>query len=278
MKMRISLVHYLNSAPLGWAFVHGPFRGMYEVIPSSPARCADQLSNGEVDIGLIPSIEYQLISNLQIIPEISISSLREVRSILLIRPKKKQSIHSVALDTSSRTSVALVRILLEAKMGIHPNFVPCPPDLDRMLSRCDAALLIGDAALKVPLKDFDTIDLAAEWLEWQHKPFVCAFWACRPEAASSPDLNSVFCEAKDWGLKRRSEIARAYAESLSLPASFLEEYLINNIDYGMGQEHIEGLAKFYQLANQQELIPKLQPLQFVPAGISKQCESVQIRG
>jgi chorismate dehydratase len=266
MKIRISLVHYLNSAPLGWAFLHGPFRGMYEVVPSSPARCADQLSNGEVDIGLIPSIEYQLIADLQIIPEISISSLDEVRSILLIKPKKKQNIHSVALDTSSRTSVALVRILLEAKMGIRPNFVPCPPDLDLMLNRCDAALLIGDAALKVPLESYETRDLAAEWVQWQQKPFVCAFWACRPEAAISPNLNSVFREAKIWGLKRRSEIARAYAEALSLPASFLEEYLLNNIDYEMGSEHIEGLQKFYQLAHQQGLVPNIEPLRFVPSG------------
>lgn len=278
MKIRISLVHYLNSAPLGWAFLHGPFHGMYEVVPSSPARCADQLSSGEVHIGLIPSIEYQLIPDLQIIPEISISSLAEVRSILLIRPKKKQSIHSVALDISSRTSVALVRILLETKMGIHPIFVPCAPDLDLMLGRCDAALLIGDAALKVPLESYDTNDLAAEWVDWQQKPFVCAFWACRPEAAISPDLNSVFWEAKNWGLKRRTEIARAYAQSLALPASFLEEYLINNIDYEMGPEHIEGLNRFYQLANKQQLIPELQPLQFVPAGKSHPCESTQVRG
>ncbi len=266
MKIRISLVHYLNSAPLGWAFLHGPFRGMFDVVPSSPARCADQLSSGEVDIGLIPSIEYQLIPNLKIIPEVSISSLGEVRSILLIRHKKKQSIHSVALDNSSRTSVALVRILLETKMGIHPDYMPCPPDLDLMLSHCDAALLIGDAALKVPLENYNTSDLAAEWVEWQQKPFVCAFWACRPEAAISPDLNSVFLEAKDWGLKRRSEIARIYAEPLALPASFLEAYLINNIDYEMGPEHIEGLKKFHHLANQQKLVSKLQPLQFVPAG------------
>ncbi len=274
--MRISLVHYLNSAPLGWAFLHGPFRGMYEVVPSSPANCADQLSSGEVDIGLIPSIEYQLIENLQIIPDISISSLREVRSILLIRPKRRQVIRSVALDISSRTSVALVRVLLEAKLGIHPQFVPCPPNLDLMLKRCDAALLIGDAALKVSLERYNTMDLAAEWAGWQKKPFVCAFWACRPEAAISPDLNSVFLEAKNWGLKRRHEIARAYAESLALPASFLEEYLINNIDYEMGPEHLEGLNKFYQLAYQQKLVSEPRPLQFVPSGKSRPRESVQI--
>ena len=139
MKIRISLVHYLNSAPLGWAFLHGPFRDKFEVLPSSPAMCADQLAGGEVDIGLIPSIEYQRIPDLRVIPGISIASLGEVRSILLIKPKGKQLIRSVALDTSSRTSVALAMILLQAKMGLHPEYVPHPPDPSAMLTRSDAA-------------------------------------------------------------------------------------------------------------------------------------------
>ncbi|MEJ2110433.1 MAG: menaquinone biosynthesis protein, partial [Acidobacteriota bacterium] len=143
-KIRISLVHYLNSAPLGWAFLHGPMRNLFEVIPSSPARCADQLSSGEVEIGLIPSIEYARIPSLRILPGMAIASLAEVRSILLVRPRDKQSIRSVALDTTSRTSVVLTKLLLEDVMGIQPEFVPHSPDLDSMLKRCDAALLIGD--------------------------------------------------------------------------------------------------------------------------------------
>jgi chorismate dehydratase len=147
MKLRISLVHYLNSAPLGWAFLHGPFRDQFEVLPASPAVCADQLASGEVDIGLIPSIEYQRIPDLHIIPGISIASLGEVRSILLIKPKGQDSIRSVALDTSSRTSVALAKILLQVKMELRPEYVPHPPDPAAMLGRCDAALVIGDPAL-----------------------------------------------------------------------------------------------------------------------------------
>lgn len=265
MKIRISLVHYLNAAPLGWAFLYGPFRDSFEVIPSSPAKCADQLSMGEVDIGLIPSVEYQRIPDLQIIPGISIASLGDVRSILLIKPKGKQTIDSVALDDSSRTSVALTKILLQAKMGIHPEFISCPPDLGSMLGRCDAALLIGDAALRVPLEKYEVLDLGREWMEWQRKPFVCAFWACRAGAPLPADLHVVFLEAKNWGLKRRQEIASAYAESLNLPALFLENYLMHNIDYGMEPGHIEGLKRFYQLARQENLIPALRPLQFLPA-------------
>jgi chorismate dehydratase len=266
MKIRISLVHYLNSAPLGWAFLHGPFKGEFEIMPSSPADCADQLAGGNADVGLIPSIEYQRIPDLQIIPDISIASLAEVRSILLIRPRGNRPLRSVALDVSSRTSVALTKVLLQAKMGIHPEYVPHPPDLSAMLKRCDAALLIGDPALRVRIEDYDTIDLAGEWVQWQRKPFVCAFWACRNNAALPADLNSILQEAKDWGLKRRDEIASVYAASLSLPQSFLEDYLIRNIDYDLGQEHIAGLGKYYQLAVQERLIPKLRPLRFLAAG------------
>lgn len=260
MKIRISLVHYLNAAPLGWAFLHGPFRDKFEVLPSSPATCADQLAAGDVDVGLIPSIEYQRIPGLRIIPDISIASLGEVRSILLIKHKNKQSIHSVALDTSSRTSVALTKILLQAKMGLRPEYVPNPPDPTAMLARCDAALVIGDPALKVRPEDYRTTDLAAEWVQWQHQPFVCAFWACRGGMQFQSDVNGMFREAKDWGLKRRAEIAAVYAKSLNLPESFLEDYLVRNINYDFGPEHMNGLNKFYGLAMQEALIPGVEPL------------------
>jgi chorismate dehydratase len=263
MKIRISLVHYLNSAPLGWAFLYGPFRDKFEVYPSSPALCADQLSRKEVEIGLIPSIEYQRISDLQVIPGVSISSLAEVRSILLVKQKEKKQIHSVALDTSSRTSVALTKILLAKKLGIQPEFVPHPPDLTAMLNLCDAALLIGDAALQVVLEDYDTMDLAGEWVKWQRKPFVCAFWACRKDFPFPDDLCNIFQEAKEWGLNRRSEIAEFYSKSLGLPSAFLESYLHQNINFDMRAEHIDGVEKFYALAKQLDLIPDLKPLQLL---------------
>jgi chorismate dehydratase len=265
MKIRISLVHYLNSAPLGWAFLHGPFRDEFEVVPASPAGCADQLSAGEVDIGVIPSIEYQRIPNLQIIPDISISSRTEVRSILLIKPKGTRAINTVALDVSSRTSVALTKILLQAKMGIHPEYITHEPDLPAMLSRCDAALLIGDPALKIQPENYDTLDMAGEWVQWQKRPFVCAFWACRSDFKLPPDLAAKFLEAKAWGLNRREEIASTYSESLNLPKPFLEYYLANNIDYDLKPDQIEGLSRFYQLARQEELIPELRPLRFLTA-------------
>ena len=110
---------------------------------------------------------------LRIIPGISISSLAEVRSLLLIKHKSTPAITSVALDTTSRTSVALTKILLQAKMGLRPSSCAHPPDPVAMLERCDAALLIGDPALKVRLHEYETLDLAEMWVGWQQKPFVC---------------------------------------------------------------------------------------------------------
>ncbi len=269
MKIRISLVHYLNAAPLGWAFLHGPFRELFEVIPSSPAVCADQLAKGEVDIGVIPSIEYQRIPYLQIIPDISISSIGAVRSILLIQRKGAKSIRSVALDTSSRTSVALTKVLLQANMHIHPEYFSFPPEPAAMLESCDAALLIGDPALKLMPENYQTTDLAESWVQWQKKPFVCAIWACRNEARLPADVHSIFLEAKEWGLSRRDEIASLFSKSLDLPAKFLANYLRENINYDLGPEHIEGLERFYELAAQEGLIPERRPLHFTAATTPK---------
>ena len=263
MKIRISLVHFLNSAPLGWWFLHGPYKENFEVIPSAPSACADQLAKGEADIGLIPSVEYQRIPNLAIIPGISIASLEKVRSLLLIKPREKKEIRSVALDTSSRTTAALTRILLHETMGLQPEFVRHPPDIEKMLVRCDAALLIGDAALQVNPDDYDTIDLVEEWVRWQKKPFVCAVWACRKCVSFPPGLVRSFHAAKEWGLQRFPEISASYAKSLNLSIEFLEEYLTRNINFDLGQGHIEGLLEFYRLAEKHGLIENIRPLEFI---------------
>jgi chorismate dehydratase len=262
-KIRISLVNYLNSIPLGWAFLHGFLGESFEVIPSSPAKCAEQLSNGEVDVGLIPSIEYQRIPDLKIIPGISIASLAEVRSILLVSTREKENIRSVALDTTSRSSVVLTKILLEEKLGIQPGYIPHPPDLEKMLGKCDAALLIGDAALGVDLEKYRTTDLAGMWVQWQRKPFVFAFWACRAETSTTDGLTDQFQQAREWGLERRPEIAAVYSEKLRLPKDFLEKYLFHNINYDLGPEHIRGLEEYYRLAEKGKYIREIKPLRFL---------------
>lgn len=267
MKIRISLVDYLNSAPLGWSFLHGPLRGQAQVVLSSPAQCADQLARGEVDVGLIPSIEYQRIPDLHIIPGIAVAAVDKVRSVLMVRPRGKQAIRSVALDTSSRSSVALLKLLLKNRMYLKPEFVPQSPNLAQMLGKCDAALIIGDAALKLSPVEYEIMDLAEEWIAWQGKPFVFAFWACRASWAPPIDLIQTFLEAKRWGLQVREEIVESYSRNLDLPEPFLRDYLYHSINYDFGEQHIEGLQRFYQLAFQDGLLPDVKPLRFIPIGI-----------
>jgi chorismate dehydratase len=265
LKIRLSLVDYLNTAPLGWSFLYGPHKNQFEIFPASPARCADQLAAGEVEIGLIPSIEYQRIPDLRIIPGMAIASSSQVRSVIMVRHRGRE-IRSVALDTSSRTSVVLLKLLLCSKMGLDPVFQNHPPDVARMLEACDAALLIGDAALQVSPDEYDFIDLAEAWIGWQQRPFVFAFWACRNQACLPDNLADIFEAAKQWGLKARSDIVQSYSSRLNLPEPFLHDYLFHKIDYDMAAPHINGLERFYQLACSAGLISNLEEIRFLSAG------------
>jgi chorismate dehydratase len=261
--IRISFSDYLNSVPLGWAFLHGLFKNRLTVSISPPARCAEQLACGEADIALIPSVEYQRIRDLRIIPGMSVASNSSVRSVLMVQPREAGKIGSVALDTSSRTSVVLARLLLETRMGLRPDYLPAAPDLTEMLHKCDAAVIIGDKALRVSPEDYRVTDLAQEWIRWQQKPFVFAFWACRSDWQPPDDLNNVFEEAKSFGLAARPEIAANYARMLQLPEPFLRQYLYNNVDYRLGPLHIEGLERFYRLAWEHNLTAGLWPIRFL---------------
>ena len=263
MRLKISLVHYLNAAPLGWFFLHGPKRHLFDIIPVSPARCADQLSGGEADIGLIPSIEYQRIDGLSVIPGAAIAARKEVRSVLLVRPRSSSQIRTVALDTSSRSSIALLRLLLETRMGLSPQYIPHEPDVGAMLRQCDAALIIGDPALRCSPDEFEIMDLGAAWKAWQGTPFVFAFWACAERISREQGLADLFLEAKAWGVARMEEIAASYSSKMNLPHAFLENYLRCNLDHNLGPEHMEGLSRFYRLALEAKLISKTSPIRFV---------------
>jgi chorismate dehydratase len=263
LKIRIALSDYLNSAPLGWSFLHGPLKNRFDVFTSVPAQCAEQLARGEVEIGLIPSIEYQRIPNLHVIPGIAVASSSKVRSVLMVQCRQPGEIRRVALDTNSRTSVVLSKLLLELKMGLQPTYFPHAPDLPSMLNGCDAAVIIGDRALKVSPEEYYVTDLAEAWISWQQRPFVFALWACRSDSRLPSDLLAVFQQAKEYGLRSRPEIAGIYSKTLGLPESLLNDYLFDNVDYELGPRHIEGLEKFYSLASEHDLIADLKTLRFL---------------
>src|SRR5438874_1171458 len=148
-KLRISIVQYLNTAPLVWGFTSGPLRGKYDLSFTVPSQCAEQLRTGQADVAIIPAIEYQRIDDLVILPDMAIASKQQVRSLLIIAKKPIDQVKSFALDGSSRSTQTLTRILCAEKWKIAPQFFEVPPDLGAMLNQTDAALLIGDPALRI---------------------------------------------------------------------------------------------------------------------------------
>ncbi len=150
-KLRISVVQYLNTSPLVWGFTHGLLAGKYDLSFTVPSQCAEQLRAGDVDIAIIPAIEYQRIDDLVILPDLAIASKRRVRSLLLISKVPIAAARSIALDRSSRSTQALTKILCARHWQIAPQFQEMPPDLPAMLAANDAALLIGDPALRISL-------------------------------------------------------------------------------------------------------------------------------
>src|SRR5246127_2843077 len=150
-KLRISIVQYLNTAPLVRGFTHGPLQGKYELSFTVPSRCAEALRAGAVDVAIIPAIEYQRIDNLAVLPNLAIASKKSVRSLLLVSKKPIEEVTRIALDRSSRSTQVLVCILCAKRWGIAPECFEADPELPAMLEGADAALLIGDPALRLAL-------------------------------------------------------------------------------------------------------------------------------
>jgi chorismate dehydratase len=254
--VRLGAVSYLNAAP----HVHGldddpGFRLEREV----PSRVARRLHAGEVDLGLIPSIEYAF-GDYAIVPGAAIASRGEVRSVCLFHHGPLERVRRVALDTSSRTSAALVRVLLRERLGRDPQYVPMGPSLVDMLAVADAALLIGDPALDHE-GEAARLDLGQAWLELTGLPFVFAFWAGRPGAVGSAGVRRLQ-EALASGLGALPQIAAAHARGDARRAAKYETYLRDNIVFGLGEEEQEGLREFYRRAHALALIPAVPELRF----------------
>ena len=268
-RLRISAISYLNTAPLMWDFEHGEAGRDFDISYTLPSACARSLAECTADIGIIPAAAYAEIPGLQVIPDVAIASRRTVRSILLVSKVPVAQVRTVALDTSSMTSVALIKILFQKWLGGGRTFTGMAPDIDQMLAEHDAGLLIGDPALKVDRHRYHTIDLAEEWIRHTGKPFVFAFWAVRGdalrEAAPSLDLAAVFQNSRDHGLEGSSlhQIAREWAPRLDIGEAEVRSYLTQNIHYQLDPGCLEGLQLFYQYAAEIGALPPAPRLQFV---------------
>jgi chorismate dehydratase len=270
-RLRISAISYLNTAPLMWDFEHGSAGNDFDISYTLPSACARDLEEARADIGIIPAAAYTQIHNLAIIPDIAIASRRPVRSILLVSRTPIDEVRTVALDRSSMTSVALTRVLFEKWLGGGRTFAPMAPDLNQMLARHDAALVIGDPALQVDRSRYQTLDLAEEWIRYTSKPFVFAFWAVRQdalrEAPTGQDLTAIFQHSRDHGLKPSSldYISRHWCPKLGLTERDIRSYLTENIHYRLDESCLEGLRLFYRYAAEVGALPTEPELAFLNA-------------
>lgn len=272
--MRIAASTYLNSAPLVYSFVQGAMRHQYSFLgDAAPSRCAAMLAANQCEIALIPIIEYQRIPGLRIIPDIAVASKRRVRSVLLVARCPLQDVRRVTLDPSSRTSQALARILFANYYQVQPVFSQRQPNAAVELPEPgDAALIIGDPAMRLAASakeqgkqpEVRIYDLAEEWQMMTGLPFVFAVWAMRESLCEKEGMIARdFLAAKQEGLGMLKEIAAQYAVELKLPQDDLLSYLQSNVNYDLDQENIAGINRYFELAEQLELIPAAQPLKFI---------------
>src|SRR3954452_152502 len=214
--IRVGAVNYLNTKPL----IHDLTRiaPEAELVLDVPSRLADRLAAGELDVGLIPVIEYFRAGGYSIVPDISIATRGPVLSVTLFSRAPWQQIRSVALDAGSRTSAALTQVLLRKRYGVTPDVVPLALEQSAEDAGADAVLLIGDRAMRACLPGFAyAFDLGQEWYDWTGLPFVYAVWAVRPGVDLGPILGALL-EAKRRGRRHVGAIAQHEAPRLDLDA------------------------------------------------------------
>ena len=291
-KLRISIVEFLNTAPLVWGFTDGPLTGKYDLSFAVPSQCAESLKRGDVDVAIIPAIEYQRIDKMVVLPGMAVAADGEVRSLLVVSKKPIDRAKRIALDTNSRATAALVKILAPGYWGIHPEFVDAAPDPSEMLQHADAALIIGDPALRIaikmdqlsnkvpseerccqgdpdemPVQGFETLfiyDVAQQWREMTGKPCVLAIWVGRKESIT-PEVIADFQISKEYGVSRVREIAEAASIKLDLPVPELERYLTENVRFDLDDDNLAGLRLYFEKAAHLGLIPTNRPIEFAGA-------------
>jgi chorismate dehydratase len=254
-----------------WDFEHREARPDFDISYTLPSRCAASLHEGAADIGIIPAAAYTSVPDLAILPGVAIASRRAVRSILLVSKVPLEKIQTVALDTSSMTSVALTKVLFAKWWGGGRRFTAMAPDIEQMLNQCDAGLVIGDPALKIDRTRHFTYDLAEEWIRLTGKPFVFAFWAVRQaalkDAPRDVDLATVFQESRDHGLRPENldRLAREWAPRLALSEAAVKSYLTENIHYFLEPDCLDGMQLFFQFARECGALPSAPRLFFLDA-------------
>jgi chorismate dehydratase len=258
--MRIGAVSYLNTRPLVYRLAE--LAPQHELVLDLPSRLAERLEAGELDVALIPSVEYFQHPEYTILSDACIACRGPVRSVKLFSRVSPQSIRSLALDEGSRTSAALVQILLRERFGVWPQLVPFPITARPEEITADALLMIGDRAMRRPAGDFvEEWDLGDVWCRWAELPFVFAMWVARAEAASSAngeslaELAVVLGQARDSGVAHVAEIAQQEHAAVGLTYDECLTYLRDHLYFYLGSRELSGLALFRRHAAALGLAP-----------------------
>jgi chorismate dehydratase len=258
-RVSVGAVGYLNARPLVYGLDRKP--DLFDVRFDVPSTCAALLHAGNVDVGMIPSIEYlRGPSEYRIVPGMAVTSDGPVASVALFSRVPIEHVRRIGLDTSSRTSAGLTRVLCREAWHIDPSFTPISPGSAVRVEGCDAALVIGDPALFLDgaSAGFTKIDLGSEWTRTTGLPFVWAFWAARPDALHAPHL-AALATARDEGVAHSDEIADEYGPER---AALCRAYLRENIKYTLGPRETAGVQRYYELAAAHRLVDRSGPVRF----------------
>jgi chorismate dehydratase len=245
----VCAVSYLNTVPLVWGLLHDPAqRDIFDLRFAVPSACADQLAAGEADIGIVPVIEMAR-QKLDYFRGCGIASHGPVRSILLISKVPFRDIRTLATDSGSRTSVMLSRIILAEKFGCEPRLISHAPDLAAMLGLADAALLIGDAALRVDPQTLplETLDLGEQWTNLTGLPMVFAVWAGRKEHVREPYGEALLASCR-YGLSHVEDIVREESLERGFPESLIRQYLTRHIRFEFSDPHYAAIDTYLKRA------------------------------
>ncbi len=270
-RLRIAAIGFLNPAPLMWDFEHPPLDAQlarrYQIDRMLPSECATRLAEGTADIGLIPIAALATTPGLRILPGCTIASKGKVRSLLLVRRASRPlaELRSVAADTASRTTVAYARILFHKWGNPAVPFLPLAADLDSMLEKADAAIVIGDPALLAleersnrferTGEDLVYHDLAWEWRTLTGLPFVSAVWAAAPGSPLDESITNDFIQSRIHGMENIDALVAEWSRRFPIPEETICNYLTTNIHYVLDDECLEGMSGFFRIAAETGVLP-----------------------
>lgn len=256
-RPRVGHIQFLNCLPLYWGMAHNGALLDMELTKDTPDHLNDMLVRGDLDIAPISLVEFlRHADDLVVLPDIAVGSDGPVMSVVLVSqvPLDQLDGATVALGSTSRTSVRLAQLLLEERHGVRPRYYTCPPDLALMMQDADAGVLIGDAALRASLHDAPRLglyvhDLGQAWKEWTGLPFVFAVWAARrdflerhPEHVR--DVHRAFLESRDMSMAEVTKVAEQAARWEAFDAITLERYFAEALDFSLGERQLAGIAEF----------------------------------